>query len=318
MKILYDPDVLSETVPRIVLVAGFFDGVHLGHQHILATAVERARLRSEQAWVLTFEPHPLAVVAPERRPPLLTQLDLRLEYLAATGVDGCLLLPFTSASAERSAQAFVDDVFGGWLKPDHRCTVVSGTNWRFGHDRIGNLLSIETLTDGVIKTVNVPLLEIGGECVSSSSVRKAVLSGDLVRAHAMLGRAYAIRARTVFGQGLGTEIGFPTANMFPNAEVLPPAGAYAVDVCVRDRGEMPWMRAVANLGYRPTVVAERPKKPVLEVHILDYAENLHGAELDVRFLYRLREEIAFPSIEALVEQIRRDVASVRALPIDRG
>ena len=316
MKILHDPDVLSKTAPGIVIAAGFFDGVHLGHRRILSTTVELARSRSDQAWVLTFDPHPLAVVAPARRPPLLTRLDLRLEQLASTGVDGCLLLPFTPALAALPAKAFVDSVFGGWLKPDHRCTVVSGTNWRFGHDRAGDLFAIEALTDGGITVVSVPLVEIGGERVSSSSIREAVLCGDLVRAHAMLGRPHAVRARTIFGQGLGAKLGFATANMLPDAEVLPPAGVYAVDACIRDRGVRRWMRGVANLGYRPTVVDERSGESVLEVHILDFDKNLHGAELDVRFLRRLRDEIKFPSLEALVQQIERDVAFVRKMPAE--
>lgn len=318
VKILHAPDLLSKTVSGIVIAAGFFDGVHLGHRRILATTVDLARSRGEQAWVLTFDPHPLAVVAPARRPPLLTSLNLRLEQLASTGVDGCLLLPFTPALAALSAKAFVDSVFGGWLAPDHRCTVVSGTNWRFGHDRVGDLLAIETLTGGGITVVNVPMMEIDGERVSSSSIRESVLRGDLVRAHTMLGRAYAVRARTVFGRGLGAKLGFATANMLPDADVLPPAGVYVVDARIRDRGTMQWMRGVANLGYCPTVETVRPKGSVLEVHILDYTENLHGAELDVRFLRRLREEITFPSLEALVGQIKRDVASAREMPGDRG
>lgn len=316
MKILHAPDRLSQTAPRIVIAAGFFDGVHLGHRQILEETVDLARSRSAQAWVLTFDPHPLAVVAPAHQPPLLTRLDLRLEQLASTGVDGCLLLPFTPALASQSTKEFVDSVFVGWLKPDRWCTVVSGSNWRFGRGREGSLQAIEELTDGRIATVSVPLVEIDGERVSSSAIRKAILEGDLVRAHAMLGRAHAIRASTVYGRGLGAKLGFATANMRPDAEVLPPAGVYAVDARIRDRGVMRWMRGVANLGYSPTVQVERPNEPVLEVHILDYVGDLHGAELDVRFLRRLREEISFPSVEALVQQIKRDVAITREIPLD--
>ncbi|MGI5867921.1 MAG: riboflavin biosynthesis protein RibF [Kiritimatiellia bacterium] len=313
MKRLDSPSALAELAPGIALAAGFFDGVHLGHQAILAETCARARAEGSQAWVLTFEPHPLAVLAPERRPPLLTRLDLRLERLAETGVDGCLLLPFTPALAALSAADFVRDVFGAWMDGSRRCTVVSGENWHFGHGGAGVLSTIAEASGGRIRTARVPMVARDGERVSSSAIRQAILAGDLPKAAAMLGRPYAVRERTAPGRGVGRKLGFATANLHPVAEVLPPVGVYAVAVSRRCHPEQGWMDGVANLGFRPTFADAGRGAPVLEVHILDFvAEGLRDETLDVRFLRRLRDEIAFESPEALARQIERDIEAARS------
>lgn len=312
MTILDSPAALVETVPGVVVAAGFFDGVHLGHQAILAETITIARAEGSQAWVLTFEPHPLAVVAPDRRPPLLTRLDLRLERLAETGVDGCLLLPFTPELAVLEAADFARCVFGAWLEGDRRCTVVSGENWRFGRGKAGGLAAIAAFGGGRIRTVQAHLVDLAGERVCSSAIRQAIRDGDLPKATAMLGRPHTIRETTVVGRGMGSKLGFATANMRPSAEVLPPVGIYEVAVFRHTRPEQGWMTAVANLGYCPTFANAGIVAPLLEVHILDFADDLHGEVLDVRFVSRLRDEIHFDSPDALIRQIRRDVETVRS------
>jgi riboflavin kinase/FMN adenylyltransferase len=312
MKTLDSPSALAERAPGIAVAAGFFDGVHLGHQAILAETRARARAEGSQAWVLTFEPHPLAVLAPARCPPLLTRLDLRLERLAETGVDGCLLLPFTPALAALAAPDFVRHVFGGWMDAARRCTVVSGENWRFGRGKAGGLAAIAAISGGRIQTVQAPMVSLAGERVCSSAIRQAILNGDLPKATAMLGRPYAIRETTVAGRGVGGKLGFATANMRPAAEVLPPVGVYAVAASRRGHPEQGWMKGVANLGFCPTFEDAALIAPILEVHILDFAGDLHGETLDVRFVSRLRDEIHFDSPEALARQIRLDVEAARS------
>ena len=311
MKNLDTPTGLPDEAPDIVLAAGFFDGVHIGHRKILAATLDCAHARGAKAWVLTFEPHPLAVIAPARRPPLLTRLDLRLELLAGCGVDGCLLMPFTKELASLSPSDFVTTIFGGWMNPGRCCTVVSGDNWRFGHDRAGDLSKIDILSKGAIAIRHAPMVEHEGHRVSSSFIREAITRGDLIRANAMLGRPHVIRERTVFGRGLGTKLGFATANILPQAEVLPPVGVYEVEAYRRSHKPGTWMKGVANLGYSPTVTDAHLKTPQLEVHLLDFSEDLHGEELDVRFLRRLRDEIKFDSLDALVHQMALDVEAVR-------
>ena len=311
MKILESPLALSEQVPHIALAAGFFDGVHLGHQKILAETFSFAHQHGSQAWALTFDPHPLAVIDPTRTPCLLTRLDLRLELLARSGLDGCLLMPFTPELAALSAEAFVTTVFGSWLQPGRTCAVVSGKNWRFGHNRSGSLDSIQAFSHGSISIVHAPMVMHNGERVSSSRIRSAILSGNLPDATAMLGHPHLIRERTVVGRGIGTQMGLATANMPTTAEVLPPVGVYEVAASLRSDASGRWMKGVANLGFRPTFPDARPEKPELEVHILDFAGDLHGCELDVKFLRRLRDEVQFETREALVKQIQLDIAAVR-------
>ena len=313
MKILESPLALSEQVPHIVLAAGFFDGVHLGHQKILTETIALAHQHGHgaQAWALTFEPHPLAIIDPSRTPRLLTRLDLRLELLAQSGLDGCLLMPFTPELASLSAEAFVTSVFGAWLKTGRTCTVVSGNNWRFGHNRGGSLDSIQTFSQGKVSIIHSPMVMHKGARISSSRVRSAILSGNLLDATAMLGHPHVIRERTVVGRGIGTQMGVATANMPTTAEVLPPVGVYEVAASLREDTGNRWLKGVANLGFRPTFPDARPEKPELEVHLLDYAGDLHGRELDVQFIQRLRDETKFETREALMKQIQQDIAAVR-------
>ena len=311
MKILSSPKALSLEAPDIALAAGFFDGVHIGHQKILQKTLEYAHEHGAQAWALTFEPHPLAVIAPEHKPPLLTRMETRLELLAESGIDGCLLMPFTKELALLSAHDFVKTVFGGWMQPERSCTVVSGDNWRFGHNRGGALADLTTFSNGAIQVLNSPMVVHDGARVSSSRIRMAILSGDLKNAAAMLGRPHTIRDTTTAGRGAGAKMGMATANVIPVDDVLPPIGIYEVAVSLRSHVDREWRKGVASLGFRPTFPEARPEKPELEVHILDFSGDLHGCELDVRFLRRLRDEIKFDTVEALVEQMKRDVESVR-------
>ena len=312
MRVAKTPEGLSDEVPAIAIAAGFFDGVHLGHRQILGCTCECAHADGREAWALTFEPHPLSILAPTRKPKLLTTLEIRLELLAAAGLDGCLVMPFTAEMAALPPLVFVRQVFSGWFGRGHRCTVVSGDNWRFGRNRSGKLEDVEFLSGGSISVVESPMAMYKGERVSSSRIREAVESGRLDDASAMLGRPHMVRGRTVTGRGAGTRMGVATANIVPNAEVMPPLGIYEVAVFRLGHKENGWMKGVASYGFRPTFPDARPDTALLEVHLLDFSGDIHGEVLDVRFVRRLRDEIKFDSPRDLVRQMKLDIEAVRS------
>lgn len=309
MKIVRDPEQVDGGSGGVVLAAGFFDGVHAGHRAILREARERARALGAAAWALTFEPHPLAVLAPERAPALLTPGALRFEALEEAGAEGCLALPFTAELSAREPADFASRVLGA--VPGLRA-VVAGPDWRFGRGRAGRLADLPALSGGAIAADEVPFVDVAGAPASSSRVRDAVRSGQLALATALLGRPYAIRERALGaaeGRGVGTKLGAPTANVLPASPVLPPTGVYAVDVAVRAEGGAPALRArraVANFGFRPTFPDARPDRPLLEVFIPGFEGDLHGRALDIGWRRRLRGERAFESPAALAAQIRAD------------
>ena len=312
MKVVKSSEGLADEVPSIALAAGFFDGVHLGHRDILSVTLKRARATGGEAWALTFEPHPLAIIAPERRPKLLTTLDLRLELLAAAGLDGCMLLPFTMETAALTPASFVQKFLGGWMQRGKTCAVVSGDNWRFGSKRAGALADIETLSGGDISVIEVPIVVHADSRISSSRIREAISAGELQDAAAMLGRPHMIRERTAIGTGEGAKLGFATANITPRAEVMPPTGGvYEVAVSRLSHKEEGWMKGVANYGFRPTFPNARPDVALLEVHILGFRGDLHGEVLDVAFVRKLRDEVKFETRGELIRQMKADVQAVK-------
>ena len=328
MRIVERPEDVVGGSGGVVLAAGFFDGVHVGHRAILREARERARVRGAAAWALTFDPHPLAVLAPDRAPALLTPGATRFEALESAGAEGVLALPFTPELAAMEPAEFVRRVLGAVPGP---VAVVAGPDWRFGRARAGRLAdlpALSLLSDGTgigvsggasrprraaaIEVHEVPFVDVAGAPASSSRVRDAVRAGQLALATALLGRPYAIRERALGaaeGRGVGTKLGAPTANVQPESPVLPPTGVYAVDVAVRAEHDAPALRArraVANFGFRPTFPDARPDRPLLEVFIPGFEGDLHGRALDIAWRRRLRGERAFESPAALAAQIRAD------------
>ena len=307
MHTLVHPERFHEIPGPLVLAAGFFDGVHRGHRRVLDGAVVRARELGGAAWALTFDQHPLAVLDPARRPPLLTPLQSRLERLAETGIDGCLLLPFTREFASLAPEAFIDLLAGGRRAiAEIRC----GANWHFGARGAGTPALLAQLgAQRGFNVVIVPAASYKGRPISSTRIRQAIQSGAIPDAIEMLGRPYSIRETVVRGRGVGRTIGMATANLHPSAEVLPANGVYVVRTWIGDRP----VDGVAGLGWRPTFPDARPDAPVLEIHLLDFEGDLYGATLDVAFLARLRDEIRFPDAAALMVQVRDDIARARRL-----
>ncbi len=294
-----------EARPRAVTI-GVFDGLHQGHRHVIGLLRSRAAaLGGLECAVVTFAPHPLTVVAPEHAPRLLTGIEHRLELLAEAGLDLAAVLPFDEGVRRLTAAAFAAAVLHDAL---HARLVVVGEDFRFGHQRTGNVASLAELGDahGFAAEV-VPL--VGGQApMSSTRIRAMVAAGDLAGAAAALGRPHEVRGVVVAGDGRGRTLGFPTANVAVPAELaLPPNGVYAVRAGVKGGLLGP---AVASLGTRPTFGGG---KETLEAHLLDPPGDLYGATLRVAFVARLRAEERFDSVAALVDQMVADVAQARGL-----
>jgi riboflavin kinase/FMN adenylyltransferase len=288
--------------PVPVLTLGNFDGVHVGHQEILQQLVLRARSLGGSAVVLTFQPHPTAVLAPARAPRLITDWRTRIDLIAAMGVDAIIVQRFTRAFAAISADEFVRRFLVDGLGVR---AVVVGHRVSFGHNRSGGA---ETLRQfGARCGFDVEVIgpvEVSGMLVSSSAVRQAIGEGDFGRGRVLLGRSFSVAGRVIHGHHRGHMLGFPTANLRIAQLVLPPDGVYAVRALVKGVPR----EGVANLGFNPTF---QEHERSLEVHLFDLDENLYGQRIEVRFVRRLRGETKFPSVQALAEQIARDAAAAR-------
>jgi riboflavin kinase/FMN adenylyltransferase len=283
------------------LALGVFDGVHLGHQAVIAKAAEAAAREGGLTGLLTFDPHPIQVIAPTKAPSsLLETLDHKARVVAALGVRLLIPLHFDAAMAEMEADDFVRSLCAAPLR-----TIAVGEDWRFGHRRAGDvsLLQREAEKRG-FRLEAVPPVMFGGDRISSTRIRQAIHDGNLDEAERMLGRRYAVSGPVVAGDQLGRELGFPTANIATGNLQLPPGGVWAVRVTHADGA---W-DGVANLGTRPTVGGG---KRLLEAHLFDFSGDLYGENLEVSFEKHLRPEMKFSSLEALRQQISEDVAAVR-------
>jgi riboflavin kinase/FMN adenylyltransferase len=280
---------LGEVKPRPRRVAvGEFDGVHLGHREVIAGSDT----------VLTFEPHPLAVIRPEAAPKLLTSLETKVELIAQLGVQELVVIPFDDRFAAQSPQEFIDQVLVARLGA-RRVSV--GENFRFGHGATGDTVMLGA--DPRFETRVVTLVEVDGEIVSSSHVRALVLAGDVEHATRFLGSPFQLRGEVVIGDQRGRTLGFPTANIVPDESLVCPGhGVYAAradGVC-----------AAVSVGVRPTFGTGRAV--LVEAYLLDREVDLYGRTLRLDFLARLRGERRFDTAEALIEQMKRDVEDTRA------
>jgi len=294
MRITWLPDV--ERRPRHVAV-GEFDGVHLGHREVIAGADT----------VLTFEPHPRQVVAPDAAPKLLTSLDVKIDLIAGLGVRELVVIPFDRSFASQSPQEFIDEILVGRLGAER---VSVGENFRFGHRASGDadLLRRQDAFEARV----VPLVEVDGEIVSSTHIRGLVVAGNLEQANRFLGSPFQLRGPVVRGDERGRRLGYPTANLVPeNALVYPGNGVYACRAAVEEDGEWHWWPAATNVGVRPMFVTGRGV--LVEAFLLDFDADIYDRELRLAFLARLRGERRFESVEALVEQMHQDVVDARAV-----
>lgn len=293
----YPPD-----SPPSVVALGAFDGIHLAHRKVLATAVERARILGVRALACTFDPHPLVILRPERAPTPITELSENLARIAAQGLDATLVVSFTPEFSRMEAEAFVSDVLRARLKARE---VVVGFNHTFGRGARGNARLLQQLAPKYGFTAHViPPLMVDGVPVSSSAIRQALGAGDVARAMRFLGHAYTVRGRVLRGSGRGRQLGFPTANLKPERELILAPGVYVA----RADWEGSSAGAVVNVGVRPTF---SEGEYWVEAHLLDFAGDLYDKVLRLAFLGRIRPEQRFPDVEALRVQVARDVATAR-------
>jgi riboflavin kinase/FMN adenylyltransferase len=299
MRLVLGTDALESPPPAASVAIGNFDGVHLGHRALIA---EAARTGGTTC-VLTFDPHPARLLAPEHAPLMITTQERKLELLGEAGVEISVIEPFTPALLATPAERFVEDLLVRRLGVK---TVVVGWDFTYGHKRSGNVktLAAAGATHGFAVVAVDPVNE-GGIPVSSTRIRRAILGGEVAQAAQLLGRSFDVDGQVVHGQGRGRTIGVPTANVATRSELLPGSGVYAVRVRVGDR----WHDGVANLGVKPTFAGTTGL--TLEAHLFEYAGDLYGQTVRVAFVDRLREERRFPSVEALLSQIQADMAAAR-------
>ncbi len=289
---------------RSVLTIGNFDGVHLGHRALLRAVRERAVSLSAASVVYTFHPHPLKVLNPSFCPPLLTSFEDRLALIAAEEIDAVVWAQFDRQYASIDPELFARELFGAKLGATE---VWVGPDFAFGRGRKGSVELLRRVAGEFGASVRViETFSLSGEVVSSTRIRQAVAEADFDTAARLLGRPYAIHGPVVHGAQRGRGLGFPTANILPREECLPPPGVYAAWARTGGR-ECP---AAVNLGPNPTFGAA---ETTLEAFLLDFEGDLYGADLELVFEQAVRDEIAFQDPAALVEQIKRDVAEVRAI-----
>jgi riboflavin kinase/FMN adenylyltransferase len=290
---------------KVCAAIGVFDGVHLGHQRILRQISDDARACGGLAAVVTFDRHPNEVVAPRRTPSLLYQYSKKMRVLESLGLDLARVIHFDKALSQLSAEEFIRKLVAEAGRLESVCV---GEGFTFGCRRHGNVALLRELGATVGFALHAaPPIMLDGEAVSSTRVRQAVSSGDFALAARLLGRPYELSAVVLRGAQLGRKLGFPTANLAVAGLVTPPNGVYAADAQI----DGVQRRAAVNIGLRPTLGAASGL--AVEAHLLDFEGDLYGAELELVFLRKLREEQKFPSLETLREQVERDIAQARKL-----
>jgi riboflavin kinase/FMN adenylyltransferase len=304
----------------LILALGNFDGLHLGHQQILRNVVDHAKKINGVPAVLTFFEHPQRILHPSKEPPLLTSLQHRLFLFQEMGIQICFLLHFTVPFSKTSPEKFVEDCLKRSLGVSE---VHLGYNGHFGFDRRGDSSLMKNLSKRLgFKFCETEPVKVGGQFVSSTLIREAVREGDLTQARRFLGRPFSIFASVVRGKGRGRRLGYPTANLRPRSEILPPRGVYPVEIreklyhlkptsetfefefVLENSGE--WRHGVLNYGVRPTLEGATAD-PIPEVFILNYSGDLYGKTVEVVFHPRLREEKRFVDSNELVQAITEDV-----------
>jgi riboflavin kinase/FMN adenylyltransferase len=331
MNVLHATAELETGSRPVCLAIGVFDGVHLGHQQVIRQAIGDAAQHDGLSVVITFDRHPAAVLAPARVPPLIYPPAKKMRAIASLGPDTACVLHFDKAFSERTGEEFIR----GLARDCRKIQSLSvGRAFTFGHGRSGNVALLNALGKELNFAVHaLAEVSLDGQPVSSTRVRAAVRAGRFAIAAQMLGRPYTLCGRIIQGSGVGRQMGVPTANLDVAGLLIPPTGVYAGRAFVRGRSHV----AAVNIGCRPTVASVAPQiraeaEPTatvidrryspaaleirVEAHLLDFAEDIYGEEVELAFLKKLREEQKFPSLAALREQIHRDIALARELTGD--
>lgn len=304
MNIIQNASDLPGAPQRVCLAIGVFDGVHLGHQQVIRQTTADASHAEARSVVVTFDRHPNSIVAPHVVPPAVYSLDQKMQAIESLGVDTTLMIRFDESFSRLSAEEFVNQLICGFGIIRSICV---GRNFTFGHKRGGNVELLQKMGQAhQFKVHGLAAVSLDGQVVSSTRIRECIQSGDLDSTSQMLGRDYQLSGQVIRGDGLGRKIGFPTANIDVTGLLTPPKGVYAVHVFRKGVA----LRGVANIGFRPTLSQSEPSLRV-EVHLLEFADDLYGERLDLQFLSFVRPEAKFPSLDQLQQQILLDIEAAK-------
>ena len=304
MKVYYDLKEYGESLPYPVVTLGNFDGIHRGHQEIFRALRQEAEANRGTALVITFFPHPLKVLHPDRAPRLITNIQDRIELMECCGIDYVLCLPFNQEFAAWDAERFVREILVQKLRIKK---VLVGEDFRFGKNREGGTNFLKKRGQPYGYTVRkIDPVRVDGMEISSTRIRQSIQEGRIRESNAMLGRPYNISGTVVTGDKRGRTLGYPTANLATEAELLPSNGVYAVRVVLGEERR----NGVASLGIKPTFSG---KQYSIEAHIFDFDQDIYGRSLRMEFIERIREEKSFPDAHALVEQIDLDAQQARQI-----
>ncbi|QBG46288.1 riboflavin biosynthesis protein RibF [Verrucomicrobia bacterium S94] len=306
MKIIHSLEEFHEKNTPVVLAAGSFDGIHIGHSAVIGKALEQARAIGGETWVFTFDPHPAKVLMPDRAPPLIFTTVQQSLYLQKLGVDGCILQPFTFEFMKQEPLDFFENLC---TCIPHLSGISVGEDWTFGRNRAGNAELLTRLcTERGIWFSTLPEVQWNGERVSSTRIREAIRLGHLADATAMLGRPVSTIGKVMHGEKIGRKLGYPTANIAPENEMLPPRGIYAAKLRVGQN----LYHAAAYIGHRRTFHENEPQ--VLEVHLIDEKGlDLYDQHVEVSYIEYIRGDEVFENAYALKKQIQADIEAIRKI-----
>jgi riboflavin kinase/FMN adenylyltransferase len=288
-----------------VMALGYFDGLHIGHQKVIRTAINLAKESEINAAVMTFYPHPSNVLSKgEKTKHYITPLHQKIRQIDHLSVDTLYVVKFDLAFASLTPQEFVDQYIIGLNVKN----VVAGFDFTFGQKGKGNMETMQFHSRGLFAHTVIDKVDKTGEKVSSTLIRQFIQHGEVHKIHEYLGRNYELEGKVVHGEKRGRTIGFPTANIqYDEDYIVPSTGVYVVKVMIKNR----WYNGVANIGFKPTFHEERPDKPTIEVHLLDFSDSIYGEAVVVEWFKRLRAEKKFQSVQDLIEQIQKDKEAAR-------
>lgn len=294
----------AENVDPVVMAVGYFDGIHNGHQKVIETAKDLAKQNGVQSAVMTFHPHPAVVLGKKANEEYLTPLEHKKQMIAELGIDVLYVVTFDKQFASLSPETFIEEYVVG-LNVHH---VVAGFDFTFGFKGQGTMEMMKRYAEGRFSQTVVSKVEKNGEKISSTLIRELIHSNRFEDIPIYLGHHYEIRGEVVHGEKRGREIGFPTANIdYDTSYLTPGTGVYAVKL----KEGANWLEGVCSVGYKPTFHDSKPDQPIIEVYLFDFHRDIYGEEVAVKWYKKLRAEEKFDSVDALVEQMKRDSEQAR-------
>ncbi|OGW30227.1 MAG: riboflavin biosynthesis protein RibF [Nitrospirae bacterium GWC2_42_7] len=309
MVLITDLKQITERFKNSIITLGNFDGLHLGHQELIRMVTERAKETGAVSMVITFRPHPLKILAPEKCPPLISIYEEKIEFFEKLGIDVLVKIPFTMEFSSMPPRDFAKNILGDLLGAKE---IFVGYNYRFGKGREGNIQKLREFGNEFGFTVReIEQISFNSEVISSTRIRQLLGEGEVEDAAKLLGRPYAITGVVVKGDGRGKLIGFPTANIASKHMIIPADGVYAARILARDK----YYDGVLNIGMRPTF---NKHETTIEAHIFDFNEDLYGEEISLFFIKRIRDEKKFANVEELISQIKKDINIAKTVLASSG